>query len=41
MIIDVHAHYYPSAYMELIGRSDVPSLLAAPLLNRALGSGLP
>ncbi len=40
MIIDVHAHYYPSAYMELIGRSDVPSLLAAPLAQQGIGERL-
>jgi len=40
VIIDVHAHYYPSAYMEFIGRSDVPSLLAAPLAQQGIGERL-
>src|SRR5664279_3496350 len=40
VIIDVHAHYYPSAYMELIGRPDVPSLLAAPLAQQGIGERL-
>jgi len=31
VIIDVHAHYYPRAYLEAIGRSDIPSAAAAPL----------
>ena len=31
MIIDVHAHYYPVAYLKAIGRTDIPSPRAAPL----------
>ncbi len=31
MIVDVHAHYYPSDYLELIGATGVPHLPVAPL----------
>ncbi len=31
MIVDVHAHYYPRAYLERIGRGDLPVPGAAPL----------
>jgi 6-methylsalicylate decarboxylase len=31
MIIDVHAHYYPRRYLELIGRPDLPPIMAAAL----------
>lgn len=31
MIIDVHAHYYPTQYLERIGLADLPQLAGAPL----------
>jgi hypothetical protein len=31
MIIDVHAHYYPARYLDLIGRPDLPPRAAAEL----------
>jgi hypothetical protein len=31
MIIDVHAHYYPRRYLDLIGRPDLPPTAAAAL----------
>ncbi len=40
MIIDVHAHFYPRAYMEAIGRTDVPSPIAAPLGPQSIGERL-
>lgn len=33
MIIDVHAHYYPRDYLELVGATDVPHRAAAPLAS--------
>lgn len=36
MIVDVHAHYYPRAYLEAIDRTDVPSPIAAPLASQSL-----
>jgi len=38
--IDVHAHYYPISYMELIGRTDVPSPQAAPLGRESIDERL-
>lgn len=31
MILDVHAHFYPPEYMELVGATDVPYAAVAPL----------
>jgi predicted TIM-barrel fold metal-dependent hydrolase len=33
MIIDVHAHYYPDEYLQLIGRPELPPKESAPLKN--------
>jgi predicted TIM-barrel fold metal-dependent hydrolase len=36
VIIDVHAHYYPRDYLEAIGRTDMPSPVAAPLGGQSI-----
>jgi len=40
MIIDVHAHYYPPRYLELIGRPGLPPVMAAVLGGQAIGERL-
>jgi 6-methylsalicylate decarboxylase len=40
MIIDVHAHYYPQRYLELIGRPDLPPRVAAELAKQSIGERL-
>jgi hypothetical protein len=40
MIIDVHAHYYPQRYLELIGRPDLPPVAAAALARQSIGERL-
>lgn len=40
MIVDVHAHYYPRAYMETIGRTDVPAPSSAPLGHQSINDRL-
>jgi 6-methylsalicylate decarboxylase len=37
MIIDVHAHYYPPRYLEVIGRPGLPPLAAAALARQSIG----
>jgi predicted TIM-barrel fold metal-dependent hydrolase len=36
LIVDVHAHYYPPAYTERIGRPELPPAQAAPLRDQTL-----
>lgn len=36
MIIDIHAHYYPSAYLALIERPELPLFEEAPLRDRTI-----
>lgn len=36
MIIDVHAHYYPSEYVERIGRPGLPPVASAPLRDQSI-----
>ena len=40
MIIDVHAHYYPPRYLELIGRPGLPPAMAAALGGQSIGERL-
>jgi 6-methylsalicylate decarboxylase len=40
MIIDVHAHYYPPRYLELIGRPDLPPTVAAALAGQDIAGRL-
>jgi predicted TIM-barrel fold metal-dependent hydrolase len=40
MIIDVHAHYYPARYLDLIGRPDLPPRAAAELARQSIGERL-
>jgi 6-methylsalicylate decarboxylase len=40
MIIDVHAHYYPARYLDLIGRPDLPPRAAAELGRQSIGERL-
>lgn len=40
MIIDVHAHYYPRDYLELVGVTGVPHRPAAPLASLDIGERL-
>lgn len=40
MIIDVHAHYYPARYLELISRPGLPSAEAAALAGQGIGERL-
>ena len=40
MIIDVHAHYYPPRYLELIGRPGLPPTAAAVLAGQSIGERL-
>jgi hypothetical protein len=40
VIIDVHAHCYPGRYLELIGRPDLPPLMAAALGGQSIGDRL-
>lgn len=40
MIIDVHAHYYPRRYLELIGRPDLPPRTAAALAGQDVAERL-
>ncbi len=40
MIIDVHAHYYPARYLELIGRPDLPPTVAAALAGQGIAERL-
>ncbi len=40
MIMDVHAHYYPPRYLELIGRPGLPPLAAAALASQSIGERL-
>jgi 6-methylsalicylate decarboxylase len=37
VIIDVHAHYYPQRYLELIGRPGLPPTAAAALAGQDIG----
>jgi 6-methylsalicylate decarboxylase len=36
MIIDVHAHYYPPRYLDLLGRPDLPPTVAAELAGQSI-----
>lgn len=36
MIVDVHAHYYPTEYLERIGRPELPPVAAAPLRDQPI-----
>ncbi len=40
MVIDVHAHYYPPRYLELIGRPGLPPTAAAALAGQTIGERL-
>jgi predicted TIM-barrel fold metal-dependent hydrolase len=40
MIIDVHAHYYPPRYLDLIGRPGLPPAAAAALAGQSIGERL-
>ena len=40
MIIDVHAHYYPRAYVELIGRPELPLAVSAALGHQGIDERL-
>jgi hypothetical protein len=40
MIIDVHAHYYPRRYLELIGRPELPPTEAAALAGQDIAERL-
>lgn len=40
MIIDVHAHYYPSDYLEFVGATDVPYAPVAPLASLGIDERL-
>jgi 6-methylsalicylate decarboxylase len=40
MIIDVHAHYYPPRYLDLIGRPGLPPMAAAALAGQSTGERL-
>jgi len=40
VIIDVHAHYYPPRYLELIGRPGLPPVAAAALAGQSIGERL-
>jgi 6-methylsalicylate decarboxylase len=40
MVIDVHAHYYPPRYLELIGRPGLPPAAAAALAGQGIGGRL-
>jgi len=40
MIIDVHAHYYPPRYLELLGRPGLPPAAAAALARQSTGERL-
>ena len=40
MIIDVHAHYYPARYLDLLGRSDLPPTVAAELAGQGIAGRL-
>jgi 6-methylsalicylate decarboxylase len=40
MIIDVHAHYYPARYLDLLGRSDLPPTVAAELAGQDIARRL-
>lgn len=40
MIIDVHAHYYPARYLELLGRPDLPPTVAAELAGQDIAERL-
>ncbi|MCL6564555.1 MAG: amidohydrolase [Firmicutes bacterium] len=40
MVIDVHAHYYPRAYVERIGRPELPVPASAPLGEQGMAERL-
>lgn len=40
MIVDVHAHYYPREYLDLIGRPELPVKGAAPLNDLSIAERL-
>lgn len=40
MIVDVHAHYYPTEYLERIGRADIPPPASAPLGTQSMSERL-
>jgi 6-methylsalicylate decarboxylase len=40
MVIDVHAHYYPPRYLDLIGRPDLPPVAAAALAEQSISQRL-
>lgn len=40
MVIDVHAHYYPPRYLELIGRPGLPPRVAAALAGQSIDERL-
>jgi len=40
VIIDVHAHYYPARYLDLLGRSDLPPTVAAELAGQGIAGRL-
>ena len=40
MVIDVHAHYYPSEYLARIGRPELPPVAAAALAEQGVGERL-
>ncbi|MGH9088603.1 MAG: amidohydrolase family protein [Acidimicrobiales bacterium] len=40
MIVDVHAHYYPTAYLERIGRPELPPVGSAPLRDHSVDERL-
>jgi len=40
VVIDVHAHYYPPRYLELIGRPGLPPVMAAALGGQSMGERL-
>lgn len=41
MIVDVHAHYYPTDYLDAIGRPELPPVGAAPLRHVSIEERIP